>query len=262
MIFLSFFLVFAFGTIIGSFLNVVIYRFNTGRTVAGRSACLSCSERLTWRELVPLVSFLLQRGKCAHCKSKISVQYPLVEFATGVVFLLVALKWSGLLPFAYGEFILHTVYAMYMLSLLIVIAVYDIRHKIIPNSLVYLFIITGFLGIFFTVTGPVVPSIGQLFSGLIIASPFWLLWSISRGKLMGFGDVKLMIGIGYFLGLTTGALAVLISFWMGALFAIGLLIVHPKNYSMKTELPFGEFLVLGTIVAYIFSPYLHMLVGF
>lgn len=262
MIVLSFFLVFAFGTIIGSFLNVVIYRFNTGRTVAGRSACLSCNERLTWRELVPVVSFLLQRGKCAHCRSRISIQYPLVEFSTGLVFLLVAYKWSALLPLEYSDFVLHTIYGMYMLSILIVIAVYDIRHKIIPNSLVYAFIATAFLGIFVTVHGLVIPTITELGSGLIVASPFWLLWSISRGKLMGFGDVKLMIGIGYFLGLMTGALAVLISFWIGALFAIGLLLARSRTYSMKSELPFGQFLVLGTIIAYLFGPCLHMPVGF
>jgi leader peptidase (prepilin peptidase)/N-methyltransferase len=91
--FLIILIFFAFGTIIGSFLNVVIYRTNTGKSLLGRSACMSCKKRLAWYELVPIFSFIFLNGRCGHCKTRISYQYVLVEFLTGLVFALIYLKF-------------------------------------------------------------------------------------------------------------------------------------------------------------------------
>ena len=137
---------FLFGLIIGSFLNTVIYRYNTGRTVGGRSQCLVCGHTLTWRELIPILSFVIQGGKCAKCQSRFSMQYPLVEFITAILFLGVSYKlWpinfdftSFPLPLV-AELIVHWL----VMSLLVGIAVYDLRHKIIPNGIVYLFILVS-----------------------------------------------------------------------------------------------------------------------
>src|SRR3989338_6841366 len=93
---------FVFGLIVGSFLNVVIYRFNTAKSFGGRSACVSCQNKLCWYELIPLVSFLSQKGRCRNCKARISIQYPLVEFATGLIFVALFYKLSAPSGLSFG----------------------------------------------------------------------------------------------------------------------------------------------------------------
>lgn len=127
-LFFVFVSIFIFGTLVGSFLNVVILRYNTGKKLSGRSRCQSCARVLSWSELIPLFSFLFLRGRCNTCGSAISYQYPLVEILTGVVFLSVFLQFQN---------ILENIFALIIFSTLIVIVVYDMRHKIIPNGLVY-----------------------------------------------------------------------------------------------------------------------------
>ena len=136
-----FIFVFLLGTIIGSFLNVVIYRFNTGKTIVkGRSICMTCNRELRWYELIPLFSFLIQKGKCRRCAIKISHQYPLVEFLTGIIFVLIAHRFLSILYVSLGLYLFFLIFFVFIFSLLIVISVYDLRHKIIPDKLSYLFI--------------------------------------------------------------------------------------------------------------------------
>ncbi len=145
-------LAFIFGCVIGSFLNVVSLRFKTGKGLNGRSMCMSCGKTLTWKELVPVFSFLVQKGKCHGCKSKISWQYPLVELATGTLFALIfwqTLKYATISP----AVIAITLIYLISTCLLIVITVYDIRHKIIPDSLVYTFDTLALISVF--VGGPI-----------------------------------------------------------------------------------------------------------
>ena len=142
---------------------------------------------------------------------------------------------------------------MFMASLLIVIAVYDIRHKIIPNALVYTFILVSFLGMFSNAYGIITPDPIDAFAGILIPLPFYILWLLSKGRLMGFGDLKLMMGMGFFLGLSQGVAALMISFWVGAIISIILLIARHSRYTMKSEIPFGPFLVFGTLFVYIFG---------
>ncbi|MBU2263542.1 prepilin peptidase, partial [Patescibacteria group bacterium] len=133
--------VFILGTIVGSFLNVVILRYNTGQSVIkGGSKCFSCGKNLKWHELIPVVSFIIQKGRCRNCKSRISIQYPIVELLTGLIFLLTF--------HVTGYSLLITNYYFIIFSLLIVIAVYDLRHQIIPNGFVYAFIILSLFAIF------------------------------------------------------------------------------------------------------------------
>ena len=133
-------IIFGFGLIIGSFLNVVILRLNTGRSVAkGRSKCARCSTTLSWYELIPVFSFLGLRGKCRTCKTQISFQYPVVELITGSIFVIIythIMLSSGFNMYSWLEFLFSIIIA----SLLVIILVYDFRHKIIPNSIVYPFI--------------------------------------------------------------------------------------------------------------------------
>ena len=139
---------FALGLIIGSFLNVVIARYNTQKNFGGRSACMSCENKLCWYELIPLFSFFALRGRCRSCKTKISTQYPLVELGTGLLFALLFLKFQNVFFFSTIDFAIS--YALYatMFSLLVVIAVYDLKHKIIPDTLSLVFGVLAFLGLF------------------------------------------------------------------------------------------------------------------
>ncbi len=129
--------VFFLGAIIGSFLNVVVLRMNTGRTLKGRSMCFSCGKTLHAHELVPIASFLVQKGKCTKCGARISWQYPIVEALTGLVFAVLALKFMYLLPVNVELFLVFLTFSVFIFSVWIAISVYDIRHTIVPNNLVW-----------------------------------------------------------------------------------------------------------------------------
>lgn len=249
--------VFLFGLAIGSFLNVVIYRFNTGRGLGGRSGCMNCGKTLEWYELFPVVSFLVQRARCRKCSSKLSWQYPAVEFLTGILFASTFVKyisepheWHVLFSF---------ILMLIVWSLLVVIVVYDFRHKIIPDSLVYTFAALGLLRIFVTVPhSPAYIFYGTLLAGPALFLPFFILWFISGGRWIGLGDGKLALGIGWMLGLGYGLSAIVLGFWVGALFSVVyMLITHlklkGKNITMKSEIPFAPYLILGFAIVYFLS---------
>ncbi len=249
---------FIFGTIIGSFLNVVIYRLNTSRKITNsRSVCFSCNKKLYWYEMIPVLSFLFQKGRCRGCASRISHQYPIVEFTTGVVFAILAYYFLPLVFINSNMFIFLLSYFVFIFSILIVITVYDIRHKIIPDRLSFTFIFLAFVLMFINQSGVgeilVMPSLWQLLAGLIIALPFALLWVISKGRWIGFGDIKLMLGIGWMLGLSIGLSALIISFWIGAIVGLVLLGLKKIKINLKTEIPFAPFLFIGTLIAFIFQ---------
>lgn len=246
-------IIFALGLLIGSFLNVVIYRMNTGRSVVhGRSSCARCSRTLAWYELVPVFSFLALRGKCRTCKLDISFQYPLVELVTGIIFVILYSKIVVLGGFGLVAWLVF-LFAAAVSSILVVITVYDLRHKIIPDMAVYPFILLSLVSIVWK--GFMVPGFAistALFQGCVVALPFFLLWYFSKGKLMGFGDVKLALGIGWLTGLALGVSVFVLSFWVGGiagLFLIGL----TKRYGMKSEVPFGPFLVIGLFIVMVWG---------
>jgi leader peptidase (prepilin peptidase)/N-methyltransferase len=255
---LIFIFVFLLGTIIGSFLNVVIYRFNTGKSIVhGRSICMTCNNTLRWYELIPVFSFLVQSGRCRRCASTISHQYPLVEFSTGLVFLLISYHFLPILSFSYSSYIILVSFFMFIFSLLMVISVYDIRNKIIPDSLVYVYAFVSFLSIFINHTGVgslfVAPSLIYIVSGPLFALPFALLWLISRGKWMGLGDAKLVLGIGWMLGPTMGLSAMALSFWIGSIISLLIMFFGRHKMTMRTEVPFAPFLILSTLIVFFFN---------
>ncbi|HVU06672.1 MAG TPA: prepilin peptidase [Candidatus Paceibacterota bacterium] len=249
--------VFVFGLIVGSFLNVVILRFNTGMTVSdGRSRCFSCGEELTWSELVPVLSYAFQGGACRKCGSRISPQYPLVEIAGGMAFIaaytMVPGALSGAMPFA--AFALTAI----LLCLYVVIVAYDLKHKIIPDFFSYLagFAALGLVAVDSATTGSV--DFMRVIGGPALFLFFWFFWKVSKGRWMGLGDGKLALSIGWTLGLVQGLAALLISFWAGAvvsLAAMGYQRVSKKGregaaLGMKSEIPFGPFLVIGFLVVF------------
>lgn len=248
-------IVFIFGTIIGSFLNVVAYRYNSGTSpITGRSRCFACGKTLVWYELVPLVSFFLQRGRCRKCHVRLSWQYPLIEGISGIMFVAI---------FLLGKPPLESAYLLVIFSTLLVITVYDLRHQIIPDGLVALF--AGLALVWFiggTLSEGIThafyfPDLWTLLAGPILFLPFWALWFVSQGRWIGLGDGKLALGIGWFLGVTLGASAVMLAFWVGAVWALVIMAFQRiavnfrgTKLSLQSEIPFGPFLILGVIVVY------------
>lgn len=253
---LVFIFIFLLGSIIGSFLNVVIYRFNTGKSiVTGRSICMTCNNTLRWYELIPIFSFLIQSGKCRRCASTISHQYPLVEFGTGLIFALIAFHFLPVLSSSQYTYILLVSLFSFIFSLLMVISVYDIRHKVIPDGLVYVYAIASFFSIFVNTTGFghlfITPSPLALISGPLFALPFALLWLVSRGRWMGLGDAKLVLGIGWMLGPMLALAMVTLSFWIGAIVGLAFMFFSHKKVNMKTEIPFAPFLIISTLIVFL-----------
>ncbi len=259
--------VFVLGLIVGSFLNVVAYRYGTGQGIArGRSKCFSCRKTLAWYELVPILSFIFLRAKCGSCKSKISWQYPLVELITGLVF--TGIAWAYLSVTIGAAFWSGLALLWIAASLLIAIAVYDWHHMIIPDGLVYVLIGVAFISAFMPQGETFLNSqglpLGALTTSLGLFLFFASLWYFSGGRWMGFGDAKLAVAIGLLLGWPLGVSAVIIAFWLGAAIGVGLLLIPPLVHSlnsrrgrqlvtMKTEIPFAPFLVLATLLVLIFN---------
>lgn len=269
-----YFSVFVFGTIIGSFLNVVALRYGTGQSIVSKSShCFSCGKKLFWPELIPIISFFIQKGRCIKCKSRIFWQYPVVEMMTGTIFVLIFNKifsfnlgifdFIGNWELEIGNFAL-VIYYWLIFSLLIAISIYDFRHQIIPNGLVYAFVILSLFSVFFEIGyGNLIENWSleianvdvaiRFLAGLVFFLCFGLLWFLSRGKWMGFGDAKLAIGIGWLMGLSKGLIALLFSFWIGSIVGIFLLLFSPKNFTMKSRIPFGPFLCLGMLLAFLWG---------
>lgn len=255
-------LVFTIGLFIGSFLNVVVLRRGTGLSiVSGRSKCLSCGKTLHWYELLPLISYVFQLGKCTKCKTPISWQYPLVEFLSGISFLLLySLYIAGIFNFYY--FLLYIV----IFSLLLVIVAYDIRHKIIPDEWsLLLAILTAIIawGRFSTdIYTDVYKQYLDLLAGPMWFLPFYFLWKYSDGRWIGLGDGKLAIGLAFLLGFAESFSAIALAFWLGAAWA-GIIFIFNKvakvlklkwggyQLTMKTEVPFAPFMILATLIVFV-----------
>lgn len=255
MIFLLTIIFFVLGLIIGSFLNVVIFRLNTERSFGGRSGCMICQNKLCWYELIPLVSFLGLKGRCRNCKAKISIQYPIVELISGLVFAGIFLKFQNIFYLNTFAFSISYAYYVTMFSVLLIIAVYDFKHKIIPDSLSFIFGVATFIGLFFFsnyIFYPHFPSVLEFLSGILLALPFALLWLISKGTWMGLGDAKLALGLGWLLGFYGILSGAILAFWLGAI--VGLfLVIFSKRYGIKSEIPFAPFLISGVLIAFLFE---------
>lgn len=235
------------GVIIGSFLNALLFRFNTGHSaLAGRSKCMQCGHTLQALDLIPLFSYLLLGGRCRYCSARISVQYPLVEVTGAVLSLLVYLMHPTPVAYAFWFLVWMT---------LLFIVVYDLRHTIIPWSASFLLLALAILSLFVSFdTMPIIfftPNMWSLLAGPILASPLVLLSLVSGGRWMGWGDGPLELSLGLLLGLTLGGTALMLAFWIGAAVGI-LLIVFKKGLTMRSELPFAPFLVAGAFITYFF----------
>ena len=258
---------FFFGLSLGSFLNSVIFRLETGGSFfRGRSFCPNCQHILSWQDLIPIFSFLILKGKCRYCQQKISWQYPLVELATGILFVLL---WNyKLLPlnnippssflFPPSCFLLPTSFLLIPTSFfllliscfLIIIFVYDLKHYLIPDKIIYLAIGLALFYQFFKIWNFGNWNFSKIFNLILAILPslfFLAIILISRGSWMGMGDFKLAILMGLFLGWPNILVALFFAFLIGAIIGLGLIIAGKKT--LKSKVPFGPFLVTGTFVA-------------
>ncbi len=278
-----FFFLFIFGLIIGSFLNVVSMRYDGGhfvldpQVIGGRSHCPSCQRILRWFELVPLVSFLVQGGRCRRCKARLSIQYPIVEFISGLIFMSVPWRTESLITAGPFVWFLPACWTAVFLILLLA-SVIDIRTGIIPDELnIGLGILAILLGVFLSVsngnsslTGPlgnIFSAPGNVWVGRVIGAVFGFVFFeflllTTRGKGIGMGDVKLALPLGLLFGWPDILPVVGFAFVCGAL--VGIIFILLKKKTMQGTLPFGPFLTIGAAFVFFFGTpvaqwYLHLM---
>ncbi|MDO8886493.1 prepilin peptidase [Candidatus Oleimmundimicrobium sp.] len=247
------------GLIVGSFLNVCIYRIPINESIVKPSSkCPKCKKPLKPWDNIPLLSYLVLGGKCRYCREPISLKYPLVEFITGVLFALAFLKFDLSLSLVLGIF---------LISVLVVLTFIDLSYLIIPNKIIYpsLVIALALVAInFFTV--PFLPLVGAknpLFSicGFLGGGGFLFLVAILGEKIfkqevMGGGDIKLAALLGIFLGWYVW-LALFLGFLFGSIVGVTLMLLKQKG--RKDFVPFGPFLALGGILTLFFGPQIYNL---
>jgi len=265
--FLTDLFIFVFGLCVGSFLNCLIYRLEEKKKITGRSFCPNCKKQLKWQDLIPVFSFLFLKGKCRYCQKSIFWQYPAVEILTATIFLLIfnhrTERFALVLGLSdYSQIIasvFNLAFLFYIASSLIVISVYDLKHYLIPDKVlfpaiaiafVFRILDFGYSNLFrisnfeFRIFAPLL----NYFWAAVIASGFFLMiFLVSKGRWMGFGDVKLAVLMGFLLGLPDIFVALFLAFFFGAIIGLMLMIFGKKG--LKSEIPFGPFLIAGTFAA-------------
>ena len=227
------------GLAVGSFLNVLIDRLPKGQSVVwGRSRCDFCKKTLRWYELIPIVSFVMQKGRCRRCRKKISWQYPIVEVVTavGFVLLLQGQAFDAHQGLALGG-------AWLIFSSLLVMFVADLKYQIIPDSM----IIVGIIG----VLGVIGILWENILTGAGAAAFFLLLYFITRGRGMGLGDVKLAFLLGLLLGYPGIIVGLYAAFLTGA--GAGVILMIGKYKTWKSRVAFGPFLIIGAVITLVWK---------
>jgi prepilin signal peptidase PulO-like enzyme (type II secretory pathway) len=253
------------GLLIGSAINAMVWRLYVGRSwVRGRSECPDCGHKLAAKDLVPVVSWLWLRGRCRYCGQRIHWQYPVVEALTAGLFGLSAwalvpvgaVTGAGMNAVAVVQFGFWLV----LLTMLVVLAVYDLRWLLLPDkvmvplmvvALVYAVTMAGLHawvlhdpGAWRMLLGPLVAAVGA-------GGAFYALVALSKGRAMGGGDIKLAFAMGLMLGLQGTAAAMLLAFNVAAI--VGVVLIATKKRGRRDQIPFGPFLVGGTVVAFLWG---------
>ncbi len=260
-------LAFLFGLLIGSFLNVCIHRWPRGRSVVRpRSHCVRCRKIIAWYDNIPVVSYILLRGRCRHCGRRISLRYPAVELTTGVVFFWFVWRW-GATPEAFKLCLFG--------ALLIALVVADFEKRILPDELTLGGLAIGLvlspfvllkyrmvsvmLSIFFGVNLPdrwqsvVDAGASALLPALSLWLVGWAYWKWKGVEGLGFGDVKLAAMIGAFLGMQNALMALLVGALSGSVLGFMFIKLAGKDPS-SYELPFGSFMGAAALAVAIVSP--------
>jgi len=284
---------FIFGLAVGSFINVVSLRYQPGqklldrKIIGGRSHCPNCHKKLNWYELIPVISFLIQKGKCRHCGHRLSLQYPLVEILSGLIFVFVPLVLTyNLQPTTYNFLSLLVVSCWLLVFLLfLLLSIIDLRHSIIPDSINLSLAILGIILIvayqklsylfswnpnfsgrfsffkYYALPLDFLPAsivnsqwsifINHLFAVLLGRFIFGLIIFFSRGRAMGMGDFKLIGALGLIFGWPDILMVIALSFIIGAI--VGIIFLIKKKKKIKDAIPFGPFLVIGSSLTFFFG---------
>ncbi len=271
-----YFILFVFGLAVGSFLNVIALRYRPKleaesrgsflKTIGGRSKCPVCRKTLIWYELIPIFSFLIQKKKCRHCGHLISLQYPLVEILSGLIFVFVPLSLSSSLSIV--------IIWLLVFLLFLLLSIIDFRQYIIPDSINLSLAVLGiiliisqslnlsifqssFLGYYanlfdFPFLNPQSSILNShLFAALIVVLFFGAIILLSKGKAMGLGDFNLVAALGLIFGWPDILMILFLAFIIGAIFSVVLLIGKKKK--IKEAVPFGPFLIVASSLTFFFG---------
>jgi leader peptidase (prepilin peptidase)/N-methyltransferase len=241
---MEYFIAFILGLAVGSFLNVCIYRIPKGKSiVTPPSSCPSCGQRIKWYDNIPIVSFLLLKGRCRHCGKRISIRYPLVELLTALLTTMIVLRFGASIS---------TFYYLVLTYVLIVVSFIDLDTMLVPVKLCYFSMVAGIL------LSPFVPEVN--FKDSILGASFGAglilfiieTYAIFTGKEgMGYGDANIMAVIGAFIGWQKVLLALFIASFIGALVGVGYILLKGKN--LRAAIPFGPFLSIGGYITAIYG---------
>lgn len=253
------------GLLTGSFLSAFTYRLPRKMGfVKGRSFCDSCRKHIKWYDNIPLLSYILLRGKCRFCKKKISIRYPLLEASCAAIFIAIwfvlnyhdkfiysedfiqgsVVYWQSLL----GNFVLP--FSIIIISILISVFIIDLEEKIIPDSLVFFGSLIVGIALLLSQSNLYV----QILSGFVSSLFFLLIHFATKGKGMGLGDVKLAFLGGLLLGPIQSMVFIFFAFLTGAI--IGLILIFEGKSKFGKQIAFGPFMVVGMLAAYLFGPML------
>lgn len=276
-------LTFIIGLFFGSFLNLLADRLSRNEKITGRSYCENCKKTLSWKDLVPLLSFAVLNGKCRYCKARLSYQYPFAELLTAILFVLTFIYVSSGTIFnfqssplhqgfagqaIFNEFlnhkslILNLFYYLFIVSAMIVIFFADLRNGIIPDKIVFFAIVVSLVYVaistFYLPPSNVLSSIFNHLSSAIGAFLFFLfIYLVTKGRGMGFGDVKLSFLIGLVLGFPGTFYSIYLAFLTGGAFAI--ILILWKKRELKSQVPFGPFLAGNFLLVFFFLTQINKL---
>lgn len=276
---------FIFGSIVGSFLNVLVERIDKNESfIKGRSYCPYCKKTLSWWELIPIFSYFYLKGRCSRCKNKIPKEYPIVEFITGICFLFLTLK---IFRFSFLNtlftainlekiiILLNFGFWYFWVFILLAVSIYDIKKYLILGEIlipativsfiwriVYGFFLTGkknilisqfseFLGSQSYIFGHFSYFLSLIFGIIFSFGAIALIVYLTKEKAMGWGDAILAFFIGLILGWPNALIAIILSFLLGG--AISLILIIFKKKNLKSYLPFAPFLSLGTLLVMLFG---------
>lgn len=241
--YLIIFYIFVIGLMIGSFINCLVWRLHKKEGLWNRSYCPKCRGKISWYDNIPVLSYLLLRAKCRHCKAKISCQYPVVELVTAILFTtsFYLNMGSGFLILDFRFFIL-VIRDLFFISLMIVVFIYDLRWFLILDivtlpACVVIFILNLLLGIDFK---------NMLLSGIIGGSFFLLQFVVSKGKWIGGGDIRLGLLMGLFFSWPMIVLAIFLAYIIGSIISVSLVLLSKKKWN--SEVPLGVFLTTSSII--------------
>jgi len=238
-----------FGLVFGSAINAMVWRLKVGKSwVHGRSVCSECGHQLAAKDLVPVFSWLFLGGKCRYCRKPIK-DHPIVELVTALVFGLSAYVMA---PMSVGGWVALGLWLL-IAMMLITLAAYDARWMILPDKVMVPLVVTAAV---FAVTMSFVTHNPRVLAGAIEAAAlagggFYLLATATRGKGMGGGDIKLAFAMGLILGVKATGVAMLLAFNVAAI--VGVVMIVVRRLKRKDHIPFGPYLVGGTIVAFLFG---------